>query len=125
MTTRILKLPIPKHLAGETVKVQVRPGYLVDKPRGAPESLGELIATFEDPSYPPRSVVLSYEAGAGLSHRSHVALNLPPGALDAAQATSSTLTPQATKSEVHAAVDLGQFLIGRETVTLEVQDGNE
>jgi hypothetical protein len=125
MTTRILKLPVPKHLAGQTVKVQVRPGYLVDKPRGAPESVSELIATFENPSYPPRSVVLSYESGAGLSHRSHVALNLPPGALDAAQPTSSTLAPETTKSEVHSATDLGQFMIGRETVTLEVQDGNE
>lgn len=123
--TRIVKLPIPKHLAGETIKVQVRPGYLVDKPTGSPESLAELIRTFEDPVYPPRSVVLSYESGAGLLHRSHVAMNLPPGAIDAAQTTSSTAAPKAAKSETHRAVDLGQFLIGRETVTLAVQDGNE
>jgi hypothetical protein len=118
---RIVKLPIPAHLAGKTLKVQLRPGYMVEKAKGSPESVSELLRVFEDNVYPPQSLVLSYDSADGVSHRAHVALNLPPGALDSVQSTSSTLTPQTTKGEVHTAVDLQHFLIGREAVTLKVQ----
>jgi hypothetical protein len=122
---RVVKVRIPRHLAGKSVKVQLRPGYMVEKPKGSPESLAELLAVFEDPVYPPRSLVLSYPAGDGLAHRSHVALNLPPGAVDSVRASNSTSAPANTKSEVHTVIDLGQFLVGRETMTLQVDEATE
>jgi hypothetical protein len=118
---RVIKLPVPKHLAGSKVKVLIRPGYAVEKPTGTPESLLELVGTLADPNYPPKSVVLSYDAGEGLTHRNHVALNLPPGVVDTASSTSSNVAPAQQKSERHLVTDLSYFLVGQDTVILQVK----
>jgi hypothetical protein len=52
---RTVKLPLAKHLAGQKLAVEVRPGYLVEREKAPPENLAELIAALADPIYPAAS----------------------------------------------------------------------
>ncbi len=118
---RTVKVPLPKHLAGEKVKIDLRPGYVVEKEKAAPENLTDLIAAIEDPIYPPRSLVFSYDTGTGVAHKGQVAQNLPPGAADLVSPESTSLAPQSFKAMAHHVVKLPAFVLGTDKVTVQVK----
>lgn len=118
---KIVTLPIPKHLAGETLRIEIQPGYMVKKPRPSPETLQELFDGFEDPTYAPKSVVLSYASGDALAFRGRIAEDLPPGVLDSLRPTTSTIAPEPYRSQTDQVVKLDDFVVGGDTVTLQVK----
>jgi hypothetical protein len=120
-TTRTIRVPIPKHLAGQTVTLTIRPGYRVRRERASSENLADLVSTFVDPTFPAKSIVISYSDGGGLAFKGRVAHNLPPGALVALQPTSGTIAPVSFKSETRIVTALEQYVSGQDTLTLEVK----
>lgn len=118
---KIVTLPIPKHLAGETLRIEIQPGYMVKKPRPSPETLQELFDGFEDPTYAPKSVVLSYASGDALAFKGRIAEDLPPGVLDSLRPTTSTIAPEPYRSQTDQVVKLDDFVVGGDTVTLQVK----
>jgi hypothetical protein len=118
---RTVKVPLAKNLAGQRVKIDVEPGYIVQKEKAAPESLADLIRGLEDPIYPARSLVFSYVAGTGVAHKGQVAANLPPGAMDRISPQSSTLAPEEFKAEERHVVRFPAFVIGTDKVTVVVK----
>ena len=116
-----VKVQVPVHLAGKKVKLALLPGYSVEKPLAPPESLSELVQGFEDPTYPPRSLVVSYQAGAGVAHNGKVAGRLPAGALDMVSARSATRSPKTFKAQSHQVVKLPYFAVGRAFATIQVK----
>ena len=65
--------------------------------------MADLIKNFENPVYPPKSVVVSFGTGdAGVAFKGRVAHDLPPGALDAIRPATSSIAPEtfATSSRV-------------------------
>lgn len=119
--TRVVEVPIPKHLAGQTVTLTIRPGYTVDKERPAAENLSDLISNLVDPIFPPKSIVISYSGENAVAFKGHVAENLPPGAFDAIRPTSATVAPEAYRAEVNHVVPLTNFMTGQDRVTVEVK----
>lgn len=117
-----IKVQVPAHLAGQKVKLSLRPGYSVEKPVAPPESVAELVQSLEDPTYPARSVVVSYVDGAGVAHKGKVAKHLPVGALDMVSAHSATRSPRTFKAQSHQVVDLPYFVVGRASATIEVKN---
>jgi len=118
---KVVTLPIPKHLAGETLRIEIQPGYLVKRPRPSPDSLQELVQSFEDPTYAPKSVVLSYASGDALAFKGRIAEDLPPGVMDALRPTTSTIAPEAYRSQSDHVVKLDDFVIGGDTITVQVK----
>ena len=118
---RIVKVVIPRRFAGEKVKLEIRPGYAVEKPKAEPENVADLVARFQNVTYPPQSVVVSYASGAGVSHMGQVADDLPPGVVDTLTVRSTSVAPEVFKAEHHEATDLSAFLMGRESVTVRVR----
>jgi hypothetical protein len=118
---KIVTVPVPKHLAGETLRVEILPGYLIKKPRPAPETLQELFDSFEDPTYAPKSVVLSYASGDAMAFKGRIAENLPPGVIDALKPTTSTIAPEAYRSQTDQVIKLDDFVVGGDTVTVQVK----
>jgi hypothetical protein len=118
---KMVTVPIPKHLAGETLRIDVVPGYLVKKPRPGPESLQELFESFEDPTYAPKSVVLSYVSGDAMAFKGRIAEDLPPGVIDALRPTTTTIAPEPYRSQTDQVVKLDDFVVGSDTVTLHVK----
>jgi hypothetical protein len=119
--TRILTVPLPKYLAGQTVSLEIAPGYTEEREVAPPDSLKELIANFVNPIYPPKSLVTSFDSGAGLAFRGRVAKNLPPGAVDAIRPTTSSIGPDSVESSVRVVAPIGQFVVGRDRVSVTIR----
>jgi hypothetical protein len=118
---RVIQTQIPRRFAGDKVKLDIRPGYSVEKVKAEPENLDDLVAALQDETYPPRSVVVSYSAGTGVAHRGQVAADLPAGALDALTPKSTSIAPEIFKAEHHDVTELKALLAGRESVTVRVR----
>ncbi|HYQ17188.1 MAG TPA: SpoIVB peptidase S55 domain-containing protein [Polyangiaceae bacterium] len=119
--TRILSVPLPAHLAGQTVSLDIAPGYTEEREVAAPDSLPEMIGNFVSPIYPPKSLVVSFDSGSGLAFRGRVAKNLPPGAVDAIRPTTSSIGPDSVESSVRVVTSIGQFVVGRDRVSVAIR----
>jgi hypothetical protein len=119
--TRILSVNLPSYLAGQTVSLDIAPGYMEERELAAPDSLQDLIANFESPIYPPKSLVVSYDNGSGLAFRGRVAKNLPPGAVDAIRPTTTSIGPDSVESSVRVVAPIGQFVVGRDRVSVVIR----
>ncbi|HET9958227.1 MAG TPA: SpoIVB peptidase S55 domain-containing protein [Polyangiaceae bacterium] len=120
--TRLVSVPLPAHLAGQTVNMELLPGYMADREQAAPDSLDELIHNLEHPTYPPKSLVVEFSAGSGaVAFRGRVAKHLPPSALDALRPTSSTVAPDAFQTSNREVVLLPKFVMGRDRISVSVR----
>lgn len=121
--TRVIAVRIPEHLAGETVRLDIAPGYDVRRVRPAPESVAELASQFVSPTELPRSLVVSLETGHGdVAARGTLAKGLPPGALDVLTVGSSSTTPQQFRSLSHHVTPLPAYVVGRDYVSVKVKE---
>jgi hypothetical protein len=120
--TKVISVPIPRRLAGEDVKLTIRPGYLEERDRPEPENVSELVKVLVDPFYPPKSLVVTYDSGADtVAYKGRVATELPPGAVDLINPTTSSVFPSPYGSVVRYVVPLDEFLVGQDTVTVTVK----
>lgn len=120
--TRVISVPIPRHLAGQTVNLEIEPGYMEDRDMADPDSLTELVKNLENPTYPAKTVVVSFSAGAGaVSYKGHIARNLPPGAIDMIRPTTSSVAPDAFSSDERVVLPIPDFMIGRDRVSVLVR----
>lgn len=120
--TRTLSVPIPTYLAGQNVTLSIAPGHQVERDLASPESLKDLVANLRVPLYSPKSVVVSYEAaGSGVSYKHHVARDLPPGAFDRLQPTSTSIGPDRHQPFVRRVIAMDDYLVGQDSVTIAVK----
>jgi hypothetical protein len=120
--TRVVSVPIPAHLAGQTVNLEIEPGYAEERDQPAPDNLADLIKNFENPVYPAKSLVVSFGTGdAGVTFKGRVAHDLPPGALDVIRPETSSIAPEAFATTTRVVVDLPQFMVGRDRVSVTVR----
>jgi hypothetical protein len=120
--TRVVTVPIPAHLAGQTVNLEIEPGYAEERDQAAPDSLSDLMKNLENPVYPPKSVVISFGTGdAGVTFKGRVAHDLPPGALDAIRPATTSIAPETFTTTTRVVADLPQFMIGRDRVSVSVR----
>jgi hypothetical protein len=119
--TRELTIPIPPALAGKKLTLSIRPGHQVEREKPEPEDLDDFIRNFDDPIYPPKSIVISYSSGAGVAFKGRVAEHLPAGALDSIQQRTSTFAPQSFRSEQRHVIEIPEFMVGSEAVTIRVR----
>jgi hypothetical protein len=103
------------------LKLSIRPGHSVPREKANPETLSEFVANLEDPIYPPKSVVVSYAAGGGVAFKGRVAENLPPGALDSIRQRTASFSPEAFKSNRYHVVELSDFMVGSDSVSVKVR----
>lgn len=120
--TRTISVPIPRHLAGKEVSLHIAPGYSEYKDLAEPEDLAGLVRNLEQPTYPPKSVVVSFSTETGgVAYKRHVVRNLPPGALDTIRPTTSTVAPQAFTTEARHVVQLDEFVLGEDTAAISLK----
>lgn len=119
---KVISVPIPEHMAGQTISLELSPGYMEERDVAEPDTLAELVRNLEDPVYPPKSIVVSYNASAGaVSYRGHVAKNLPPGAMDSIRPTTSSVAPEAFQPMARHVVPLQDFLVGQDRVSVTIR----
>ena len=121
--TRTITVPIPESYSGSTVRLQIRPGYLDQPMQAEPESLRELLTNIGEPSFPPRSLIVSYGAqGRGVAFDGQVARDLPPGAMDMLRPRSSSISPKPFNPMIRHVVPLDDFLTGSDSVSVKVEN---
>ncbi len=119
---KVISVPIPEHMAGQTISLELSPGYMEERDVADPDTLAELVRNLENPVFPPKSIVVSYNAPAGaVSYRGHVAKNLPPGAMDSIRPTTSSVAPEAFQPMARHVVPLQDFLVGQDRVSVTVR----
>jgi hypothetical protein len=120
--TRVVSVPIPAHLAGQTVALEIEPGYTEERDQAAPDTLADLIKNLENPVYPAKSAVVTFGAGdAAVSFKGRVAHNLPPGALDVIRPETSSIAPESFATTTRVVLELPQFMVGRDRVSVTVR----
>ena len=120
--TRVVSVPIPAYLAGQTVNLEIEPGYTEERDQSAPDSLADMIKNFENPVYPAKSAVITFGTGdAAVSFKGHIAHDLPPGALDVIRPETSSIAPESFPTTTRVVADLPQFMVGRDRVSVTVR----
>jgi hypothetical protein len=120
--TRVVTVPIPEHHAGKTLSLGIEPGYEVDKEKAPADDLAALLRNVEDPTYAPKTLVVSYSTGDGaVAYKGHVVRNLPPGAFDTIRPTTSSVAPEPFQTEARHVVTLDDFMVGQDRVSVTIK----
>lgn len=120
--TKVISVPLGKHLAGRTVSLEIGPGYLEKKELADPENVPELVQNLQNPLYPVKSIVVSYQEQDGaVAYKGRVAKHLPPGALDAIRPTTASVAPDSFRSQTRTVFPLGEFMVGQDRVDVVVK----
>jgi hypothetical protein len=119
---KTISVPMPEHLAGKTITLEIGPGYVERKEQADPENVADLVSNLQNPLFPIKSVVVSYSDNDGaVAFKGHVAKNLPPGALDALRPTTASVAPDSFKSEIRIPYPIGEFMVGQDRVEVTVK----
>jgi hypothetical protein len=117
-----LAVPMPPKFAGESVNLEVVPGYTETPERPPPETLGELISNLDVPVYPPKSLLIKYSSRTStLAYRGRVASHLPPGAVDSLMPTTSSIVPIAQDTPERLVFSVSNYVVGKDRVTVRVK----
>jgi SpoIVB peptidase S55 len=120
--TKVVSVPLPEHLAGKTLTLEIGPGYMERKEQADPENVTDLVSNLQNPLYPIKSVVVSYSDNDGaVAYKGRVAKNLPPGALDALRPTTASVAPDSFKTETRIVIPIGEFMVGQDRVEVTVK----
>ncbi len=120
--TQVLTVPLPAQFAGETVSLEIVPGYTETPETAPPETLGELISNLDVPVYSPKSLLIKYNSpGSTLAYRGRVATHLPPGAVDSLMPTTSSIAPVAQASPTRLIYPMPNYVVGKDRVTVRVK----
>ena len=119
---RVISVPIPVQFAGETVHIEIVPGYTEMPELAPPETLNELITNLDVPVYSPKSLVVKYNtSGSTLAYHGQVAAHLPPGAVDSLMPTTSSLSPTAQASPTRLVFAMPNYVTGKDKVSVKVR----
>ncbi|HEY5961310.1 MAG TPA: SpoIVB peptidase S55 domain-containing protein [Polyangiaceae bacterium] len=119
---RILTVPIPSTRAGETVNLEIVPGYTENHEMAPAETLDELIRNLDEPVYLPKSLVVKFSnPGNTLAFRGRVAAQLPPGAVDLLSPTNTLIAPAAFAATPRSVHPLPFYVLGRERVSIAIR----
>jgi hypothetical protein len=120
--SKVIEVPVPAELAGREVEIELAPGYEVERPLPTPSSVAELVATLPQQTFDPESVVASFRLREnGAAYRGKLVSRLPPGALDTLRPTTASDAPETFVAQVQTPVPLGRYLVGHDTVRVDVR----
>ena len=116
-------MPIPAHWRGQTVNLEIEPGYTEERDQSAPDTLARADQKLRKSgvSGEIRGDSASAPVTAGVSFKGRVAHDLPPGALDVIRPETSSIAPETFATTTRVVVDLPQFMVGRDRVSVTVR----
>ncbi|MBW2525181.1 MAG: hypothetical protein JRI23_13440, partial [Deltaproteobacteria bacterium] len=120
--TRVIEVPLPPSLAGETVEIRLKPGHKEERIQPAPESVAELLHMLPRQYFDPETVVVSYKLPeASATYRGRVASRLPVGAADTLRPGTDSVAPEVFQATRKIAFPLGAFMTGEDTVRVAIR----
>jgi hypothetical protein len=121
--TQVAEVPIPRHLAGQKVRIKLEPSYTEDRIVAAPESMRELFDVLGKLHFPGEALVATFELPdeAGAALRGNVAMRLPPGAADTLRPTTQSVAPELFQAVQQVVIPTKGFVVGDDSVEVEVR----
>lgn len=117
-----IPLDIPRHLAGQTIKVVTTAGNLARPDTAPPENLGHMINNLRK-GYPARSIVVSLETpDEGVTLRGSVIPDLPGSVIDTLRPGASTRRADTFKRAARVVVPTRGIMQGKQEITVRVGD---
>jgi hypothetical protein len=122
--TKIIEVPIPRSLAGQTVRIKIEPAYQADRAVPSPENFQQLVEVLPKLDFPGEALVASFrlENEAGAAFRGHIANRLPPGAVDMLRSTTQAVGPEVYSAEKQVVIPFKGFIFGQDTVEVKVRE---
>jgi hypothetical protein len=122
LETRDIEVKVPAEFAGREVEVDLAPGYEVERPLPTPDSVAELMANLPNTNFDPESIVATFRLrDAAAAYHGKIVSRLPPAAMDMLRPSSASDAPEIFAAQVHTAVPLKRFVIGRDSVRVYVR----
>jgi hypothetical protein len=118
---RRLMVDLPATAAGEEVTVHVTGGAAARRPLAAPRSLDDVIGNLGRDFAATSVVVTLQRRTPGVSLRGHVALDLPPSALDALRPLAADVHEQPLSTVSQVELPAGRIVSGSARLELEVE----
>ena len=119
---RVIEIKVPAELAGREVEIDLVPGYEVERPLPVPDNVAELMANINHMTFEPDSIVATFRVrGTSASYRGKIANRLPAGAIDILRPSSDSGAPEIFASQVQTAIPLKRFIIGRDSVRVQIR----
>ncbi len=129
--TRDIEVAVPAELAGQQVEIELSPGYEVDRPLPTPDGVAQLMANLGNSTYDEESIVATlrlrdstaaFPYGYAAAYHGKVASRLPPGALDTLRPATASDAPEIFAATVSTAIPLKRFVVGHDTVHVEIRN---
>lgn len=122
-TTKVIEVTLPAEFAGETVDLDVQPGWEVARDVAAPETLDQLLANAKNASFEPKGIVVSYRqpAAVGLAYRGHVATRLPSFAVEAMRSQRTDVAAETIPTVRRVPVPMDVYIEGRDRVRVKIR----
>lgn len=118
---RTVRLELPATAAGQEVVIHVTGGEAARPPQPEPQSLDDLIDNLGRDFSATSMVVTLQRRSPGVALRGHVALDLPPSALDTLRPLTSDTHEQPLAASTQVPVLLGRVVSGNANIRLEVE----
>jgi len=120
--TKTLAVPIPAHLGGRDVDIEIVNGAELAPERPSPESLAQLLANAAVKNPPIRTLAATLRLPAqGVLHGSHVAGDLPPFAIDALRPSTNDYGPAPFGARLDVLLPVEHAVLGRDRVRISVK----
>jgi hypothetical protein len=122
--SKVIEVKVPAELAGREVEIDLAPGYEVDRPLSTPNSVAELMASLPNQTFDSESIVATFRLAnkeVGAAFHGQIASRLPPGAIDTLRPTTQSDAPETFSVQLQTAIPLQRFLVGRDTVHVEIR----
>lgn len=122
--SKVIEVKVPAELAGREVEIDLTPGYDVERPLATPNSVADLMASLPNQTFDAESIVATFRLAnkeAGAAFHGQIATRLPPGALDTLRPTSQSDAPETFSVQLQTAIPLGRFLVGKDTVRVDIR----
>jgi hypothetical protein len=122
LQSRVIEVKVPPELAGRELEIELSPGWETDRPQPTADSVAELMANLQSATFDPESVVATFRLKeTAAAYHGKIAPRLPPGAIDTLRPSSQSDAPEIFAAQVQTAVPLQRFLVGHDSVRVNIR----
>jgi hypothetical protein len=122
--TMVVEIPLPASLAGEKVRIKLRPAYAEERIVPSPESFEDLLRVLPKLDFPGEAIVATFSLPneAGAAYRGQVAHRLPPGAADTLRPNTDSVAPEMFSAVKQVVLPTKGFVVGEDNIEVTVRE---
>ena len=121
---RAVPFDVPRHLIGQSVKIEAAAGHLVKPEIAPPDSLADLVDNLRKGTSSRQLVVTLSTPDEGVSLRGRLLPNLPASVIATLRPSGASKRSEVYKRVSRQVIDMGIVMSGKQELTVLVRDEN-